>query len=138
MPRRRRSSGDDHRGPLIQLADEMEQQLAAGLREGQIAEFVENDKVHSREIVRDASLPAGARFRFEPIDEINSVEEASAQAGADAASRDRDGEMRLPGSRAADKNDIALLCDEAASGKIAHKSFVDGCAVKIEVVDVLR
>jgi hypothetical protein len=28
--------------------------------------------------------------------------------------------------------------DEAAPSKIAHQDFVDGCAVKVEVVDVLR
>ena len=77
--------GDDHRGALIQPADHMEEKLAAGRREGQIAEFIENDKVHSREIVRDASLPAGARFRFEPVDEIDRVEEAPAQACAGAS-----------------------------------------------------
>jgi hypothetical protein len=29
-----------------------------------------------------------------------------------------------------------LLRDEAAPRKIAHQGFVDGCAVKVEVVDV--
>ncbi len=33
--------GDDHRGALVETADQMEQELAAGLREGEIAEFVE-------------------------------------------------------------------------------------------------
>ncbi len=33
---------------LVEAADEMEQQLAAGLREGQIAEFVENDDTKTR------------------------------------------------------------------------------------------
>ena len=33
--------GDDDRGSLVESADQMEQQLAAGLGEGQIAEFVE-------------------------------------------------------------------------------------------------
>jgi hypothetical protein len=36
------------------------------------------------------------------------------------------------------ENDIALLRDEAAPSKIAHQCFVDGCAVKVEVVYVLR
>ena len=37
--------GDDDRGVLVEPADEMEQELAAGLGEGQIAEFVEDDEV---------------------------------------------------------------------------------------------
>ena len=40
--------GDDDRGTLVKPADEVEQELAAGLGEGQIAEFVENDEVHTR------------------------------------------------------------------------------------------
>jgi hypothetical protein len=76
----------------------MEQQLAANLGEGQIAEFVENDEVHPGQIVGDAALPAGAGFRLQPVDEVDGVEEASAQLGADAAARDGDGEMGLAGS----------------------------------------
>ena len=40
--------GDDDRGALVEPADEVEQELAAGLGEGQIAEFVEDDEVHAR------------------------------------------------------------------------------------------
>ena len=36
---------DDDRGALIETADEMEQQLPAGLGEGEIAEFVEDDSL---------------------------------------------------------------------------------------------
>ena len=91
--------GDDHRSAFVKPADEMEQQLPAGLGEGQIAEFVENDEVHAGEIVGDAALAAGARFGLQPVDEVDRVEEASAQFGADAAARDGDCEMisyRLP------------------------------------------
>ena len=37
--------GDDDRGALVEPTDQVEQELAAGLGEGQIAEFVENDEV---------------------------------------------------------------------------------------------
>ena len=40
--------GDDDRGLLVEAADQVEQQLAAGLGEGQIAEFVEHDEVDAR------------------------------------------------------------------------------------------
>src|SRR5271166_4746021 len=54
--------GDDDRSSLVEPADEMEQQLPAGLGEGEIAEFVEDDEVEAGEIVSDASLTSGARF----------------------------------------------------------------------------
>ena len=39
--------GYDDRGALIEPADQMEQQLPAGLSERQIAQFVENDEVEA-------------------------------------------------------------------------------------------
>jgi hypothetical protein len=41
--------GDDDRGLLVEAADQVEQQLAAGLGEGQIAEFIEDDEVLAAE-----------------------------------------------------------------------------------------
>ena len=61
------------RGALVELADQIEQQLTAGLGEGEIAEFIEHDEVFSDEIFRDPSLPSAARFGLEPVDEIDSV-----------------------------------------------------------------
>ena len=73
----------------------MEQQLAAGLSEGQIAQFVENDEVHACKIIGDAALASGAAFGLELVDEIDGGEEAPARSRSDAASRDGDGQMRL-------------------------------------------
>ena len=42
---------------LVEPADQVEQELAAGLSEGQIAELVEEDEVLAREIVGHAPLP---------------------------------------------------------------------------------
>ena len=49
---------DDDRGSLIEKADQVEQQLAAGLGERQIAQLVEDDEVEAREIIGKPSLPA--------------------------------------------------------------------------------
>jgi len=76
----------------------VEQELSAGLGEGEIAEFVENDEVHAGEVIGEPALPAAAGLGFEPIDEIDDIVEPAAGAGADAASRDGDGEMGLAGS----------------------------------------
>ena len=80
--------------------------------------------------------PARA-FGLELVDEIDGGEEAPARSGADAASRDGDGQMRLAGAGSADQDDIALLGDEAAAGEIAHQRLVDRRALEGEVVDVL-
>jgi hypothetical protein len=64
----------------------VEQQLAARLGEGQIAEFVGDDEVDPREIVGHAALPAGAGLGLELVDEIDDVEEAAASTVMDAGS----------------------------------------------------
>jgi len=67
---------DDDRGPLIEAADQVEQQLPAGLSEGEIAEFVEDDEVEAGEIIGKASLPTGAGLTLELVDEVDGGEEA--------------------------------------------------------------
>src|SRR6202040_2064776 len=90
--------GDDDGSALVEPADQMKEQLAAGLSEGQIAEFVENDEVHAREIFGEPPLPAGAGFALQPIDEIDDGIEAAPGAAADAGPRNSYGQMRLAGA----------------------------------------
>src|SRR5271155_4954955 len=103
----------------------MEQQLAAGLGEREIAEFVEDDDVEASEIVGDASLASGSSFGLELIDEIDGSEEAPARSSADATPRDADGQMRFAGSGSSNEDDVALLGDEGSASEVAHKGFVD-------------
>ena len=51
---------DDDRVALVEPADEMEQQLTAGLGEGEITEFVEDHEVEAREIIGEPSLATSA------------------------------------------------------------------------------
>lgn len=103
----------------------MEEQLAAGLREGQIAEFVENDEVEAGEIVGHATLFTCPGLGFQPVDQINDVEEAAAGAAPDEGTGDRDGEVGLAGPFAADQDNIALVGDEGARGQVFDQTFVD-------------
>ena len=48
--------GDDHRSPLVEVADQMEQQLAAGLGEREIAEFVEHDDIQTGKPIGETPL----------------------------------------------------------------------------------
>ena len=128
--------GDDDRGSFVEPADEMEEELAAGLGEGQIAEFIEDDEVHAGEVIGEPALPAVAGLGFEPIDEIDDIVEPAARAGANAASRNGDGEMGLAGSGSADQHDVALLGDEAAAGEVFDQGLVDGRAGELEVGQV--
>jgi len=86
---------DDDRGVFVELADEMEQQLRAGLAERQIAEFVDDDEVVTQQGLDDAAAPSGGLFLFELIDEIDEIEEAAARSGADDRGGDRDRQVGL-------------------------------------------
>jgi hypothetical protein len=76
----------------------MEQQLPAGLGEGQIAQFVEDDEVEANEIIGQPSLTAGAGLAFQPVDQIDDGVEPATPAAADAGPGDGDGEMTLAGA----------------------------------------
>src|SRR5690606_28742370 len=128
--------GDDDAGTLVELRDEVEEQLPAGLGEGQVAEFVEHDEVEPGQMIGNAALPPGAGLGLQPVDQIDDVEEASASTVADQRPGNGDGQMRLAGAGAADQDDIALIGDESAAGKIADQGFVDRSAGEVEVVDV--
>jgi hypothetical protein len=67
----------------------VEQQLASGLSERQVAELIENDEINARQLVGDAPVPGGFGFGFELVDEIDDVEEAGLEAIADATDRAR-------------------------------------------------
>ena len=45
--------GDDDAGLLIELADQVEQQCAAGFRERDVAQFVDDDAIQSRQLPDD-------------------------------------------------------------------------------------
>ena len=100
--------GDDDRGALVEPADQVEQQLAVGLGEGQVAEFVEDDEVTPVQLIGDAALASCAGLGLEPVDQVDDVEEAGAGAVTDAGSRDGDGEMALAGAGAADQHGVAV------------------------------
>ena len=69
--------GDDDRGAFVETADHVEQELSAGLREGEIAKLVEDDEVEAREIVGQPPLTARSALGLEAVDEIDGVEEAT-------------------------------------------------------------
>jgi len=85
--------GYDDGGALIEPADEVEEKLATGLGERQIAEFIQHDEVHPGQMLGEPTLSSIAGLGLEAIDEVDYVEEAAAGTGSDAASGDGNGQM---------------------------------------------
>jgi hypothetical protein len=127
----------------------VEQQLPAGLGEGQIAELVrcgrgdpaaplkEDHEVEAAEMVGKAALAAGAGLAVEPVDQVDNVVEAAAGAAPDAGPRDPDRQMGLARARTADQDQVALLAEEGAAGEITHQGLVDGRVGEGELLDLL-
>ena len=116
----------------------MEEKLATGWSERQVAELVEDDEVHAAEIIGDAALAPGARLGLELVDEIDGGEKAPPPSGADAASRNGHQHcVRLAGAGSADEHGVALLGDEAAAWEVANEGLVDRRVLEGEVVEIL-
>ena len=111
--------------------------MATGLCEREIAEFVEDDEIHARQMFCEPALACIAGLDLEPVDQINDVVEPAAGAAANAASSNRDGQMGLAGTGAADQNGVAPLGKEGAAGEIAHKRLVDRRARELEILEIL-
>ena len=128
---------DDDGRALVEPADEVEQELAAGLSERQVAEFIEDDEVHPGQMLGDTTLSSVAGLDLEAVDEVDHVVEATAGAGSDAASGDCDGQVGFACAGAADEHDVALLGDEAAAGEIIDERLIDRRAFELEVIEIL-
>src|SRR6266566_3799755 len=122
--------GDDDGSALVKPADQMKEQLAASLSEGQVAELVENDEVHAREIFGEPPLPAGAGFALQPVDEVDDGVEAPPGAAADAGPRNSYGQMRLAGAGAADQHGVALLGQKVPLARSRTSVWLIGVPVK--------
>lgn len=93
----------------------MEQQLAASLGEGEIAELVEDQEVEAAQEIRSAPLAISAGFGVEFVHEVDDVEESAALATADAGPGHAHGKMGFAGPGAADQHDVALMCKRPIS-----------------------
>ncbi|MNT46366.1 hypothetical protein D3C72_1830030 [compost metagenome] len=115
----------------------MEQELTSGLRERQVSEFVEDDEVEACKVISHPTLLSVACFRFQAIDQIDDIVEAPTRPVTDKRTGNCNGQMALARSRAADKNDVALVGNEGAGGQFSDQGFINGRVCKIEVVNVL-
>ena len=67
--------GDNDRRSFVELADEMEEQLTAGLAEGQISKLVDDDEIVAQQLLRQSPAFADRLFLFQLIDQIDEIVE---------------------------------------------------------------
>ena len=115
----------------------MEEQLAAGLGEREIAEFVEHDEVEPGQVIGEAALPAGTGFTFQPINEVDDGVKAAPRAATDARAGDSYCKVAFAGAGPPDQHGVALPGDEAAGRQLADQGLVGWGSGEVEVVDIL-
>jgi hypothetical protein len=119
---------------LIEPADQVEQQLAAGLCERQITEFVENAEVEPGEAIGDAALSPGASFGLQSIDQVDRGIEAATGAGADAGAGNGYGKMAFSGAGTAAPIRAAARRQLQASINFALGSAIASIRLSVPVV----
>ena len=129
--------GDDDRSAFVELADQVEQQLAAGLGEREITQLIEDQEVQAGDQVGSASLPFCAGLGIELVHEVDDVEEPAPAAISDTGPGDTDGEMGLAGSGAADQHEVALVIEEVAGGQVADQGLIDLGRLEVELLQFL-
>jgi hypothetical protein len=97
----------------------VEEELAAGLVEGKIAELVDDDEVVASEGFGQSAAAPGRLLCLGLIDEIDEVEEAPARSGADHCRGDGDRQVRLACAGAADEDEIALGIEKGTGRQLA-------------------
>jgi hypothetical protein len=73
----------------------MEEQLATGLGEGQVAKLVENHQIEAGKMICQPPLATGARFGLKSVHQVDHIEEFTARAAANAGADNADSEMIL-------------------------------------------
>jgi len=134
----RQVGGHDQRHAFVELADQMEQQGAAVLRERQVTELIEDDGIQIQQAPRE---PPGAPFALlgiELIDQVHDAVEAHALALLDCSPAERGGQVRLAGARAADQHDVARAGEVFAGVELADLHLVDRRLLEGEAIQVAR
>ena len=90
--------GDNDGSALVEAADQVEEELAAGLGKGQIAELIEYDEVEAGQVIGKPSLAAGSGLAFQAVDEVDDGVEAASGTAADTSPSDGNGKMALAGA----------------------------------------
>src|SRR5271170_126432 len=128
---------DDDAGALVELAQQMEEQGAAGGAERQVAQLVEDDEIGVGEPGCDLARFALKLLLFESVDEFDGGEEPYALAVMlDRLDADRGGEMRLPRAGAADQDDIVGVFQELAAMELTGERLVDLAAGEVEAGEI--
>lgn len=129
--------GDDDARFFVELADQVEQQCAAGFRERDIAQLVDDDAIQGRQLPDDLSGIAVGLFLDQRVDQIDCVEEAGLLAVVDQCGSKRESDMGFACPGYAYQDEVVCLFGELARAEGLDLGLGDGCCAVIEGGEVL-
>ena len=122
---------------FVEFADQVEQELSAGLGEGQVAELVEDQEVEAGDEIGGSSLAFCAGFCVQLVHQVDHIEEPTPAAFPDACPGDADGKMGFAGACASDQDEVALMVEEVAVGQVADQGLVNLGGLEVELLQFL-
>ena len=116
---------DDGGGALVTGGEDVEEQFAAGLLEGDEAELVEQQEGCAAKAVLKAREQSGVARFGERADEVRGAVEEDVVAALDGLDAERGGQVGLAGADGADQHDVARGIDPGAAGELLDASALE-------------
>ena len=116
--------GDDEAGSFVKLADQMEEQGAPGFREGEIAQFIENDRIHLGQVPCQVAGTALGFLPLQLIDQIHHVVKAHPLACVDGSHPQGNGAVGLARPRPAYQDEVVGTFHEGPRGQWLNLGFL--------------
>src|SRR5450759_3072285 len=117
--------GNDGRTALISLAEHLEQQLSAGLRERPIAKLVDDQELVSGELPLQAKQPLLVAGLQQFMDESRGGIEADRQPLLTGCETEPKTDMGLAGAGVADRDDVLPAGHILRAGELQNESLVE-------------
>ena len=126
---------DDRRAAFVTLAEDLEQQFGAGLRERHVAEFVDDQQLDGGELRLELEQAPFVARLHELMDERRRGGEGDGKSSLAGGETQRQGDMGLARAAVAESDDVVAGDDVFATSKFQNVSGLlsEGIAVKSNV-----
>ena len=117
--------GDQGRAPLVALAEHLEQQLGAGLRQRHEAEFVDDQKLVGGELLLEPQQLLVIAGLDEFVDQRGGGDEADREALLAGRQAETEGDVGLAGPTVAERDEVLAALDVLAAGQLQDQRLVE-------------
>ena len=120
----RQVAGDQQTGPFVPVREDLEQQLRPGSAEGQVAEFIADQKIHPVQLAQETVQLILLLRLLQTVDQSGRCEEpdpATRPAGRQAQG---DRQMRLADALTAQQAEVLVLIEPLTAGQLHHLLLV--------------